>query len=691
MTEAVPAPRSHARVPSPTGGQYVLLTTVLVATGTYAGTLIFFEFFGQTWLAGVRECLAGLDPRPLPDTEVLAQQQRFVACTAPLERPRAVAALTGGAAVLALALGLAQVLPRVYLRRLGELRPPPPRWPEAMARIAPAFFLTAPPRVWLGPGDLLEAFTIKRGRTPEVIMPAGARRRSDAEVTALLGHEAAHVAAGDVRLVWLTRGTRWALPMVAVLPLPQVVLWLVTVREMSPLDWQALWMWIEYTARTMMLLVAAWVLAARINRAREHEADALTAAAGARAGLAALLSRPPNEPVPFRERISAAHPSHARRRHFLDRTDGAVPYGWPDEMVAGILATTVLVTSYQVTNPGLVGTPIGGWINMIDAGLAGLLITATCGLSWWRRAHRHPVMGWRRQRPVLAMLAGVPIGMLTGVSQTRADGAAGSYINWWSLLTVPLAVASATAISISLAHRWAGGRRRPGPLTPVLVNTVLFGLAYWLGSGGSITFVQHGPGKILLIATTAPWAPFLAAALVAGAIFAWRMPHRRRPLLLSAVAAAAATSGVRLLAPRPAVPEEPNADAWIDLWSAAAAGLAVVLAVLVLARAEDFAATLYASLIATVAASAVIYLHQFGDWAFPVGRAVHVVVYPLAVLATGIAVAALLLPLLPTRSRRSTTRAWPPAVLAAGFAAAMTAGLIHVAGALHYSPLVFRG
>ncbi|MEV0900481.1 M56 family metallopeptidase [Actinoplanes sp. NPDC049802] len=663
--------------------------TVLVVTGTFVGTLMFVHVFGAAWLAGIHECHAALDPSPPTEAAAFAQQQRFLACSAPLEHRRAAAAIGGGATVLALAVGLTLVLPRVFLWRLGKLRPAPSRWPAAMDRIAPAFFLTTTPRVWLGPSELLEPFTVQRGRVPEVIVPAGARRATDDELAAILGHEAAHVAAGDVRLVWLTRGLRWALPIVAVLPLGPVAVWLVTLPDLTSLPWPALWTWLEYVLRTVVLLVAAGVLAARISRAREHEADAATAAAGGRAGLAALLgSRPADVRLPFRQRITAAHPSYALRRRFIDRPDRLPPYGWPDEMVAGLLATTVLATSYQVTNPGLVGTPVGGWVNMIDSLLAGALIATTCGLSWWHRAHQDPGKGRQGRRPVLAMLAGVPIGMLTAVGQTRGDGPSGWYINWWTLVTVPLAVAAATAVSVCLAHSWAPRRRRPGRFVPVVVNTVLFGLAFWIGSVGAITFTRNEPAEYLLIATVSPWSPFLAVAFGVAAVFAWRLSSRRWLLLATAAGAIGAATVARLLAPRPLIADAPHADGWIDLWSAAAAGLAVVLAVMLLTGAESFTGALYASLVATVGASAAFYLHGFGDWAFPMARAWYVLIYPPAVLGTGVLAVALLLPLLSARHRPAVPP-WllPPA--AALLSGAMTTALTHVSSHLRYTAVVF--
>lgn len=331
----------------------MLLLVVMAVAGITAGALIFNEVRGAAWLETQLRCTQSAGPLLSDPQEWLRLQTRYLACVAPSERQRAASGFVGGAAIVALGLILTWWLPRRLTRRIGPLSDPPPHWP------APG------PPVLLGRPELVEPFTVHYLGKPHIVMPRGARRRPAAEIAAVLQHESAHVAAGDVRLVWLVRGLRWALPIVAVLPVLVTTIAALVGRDRSVLGSLISWIWLDYAARVVLLAVAAWIIAARIGRAREHEADAYAAADGAGPGLTAMLERAEARPRLLRERLAGTHPTPQQRlTHLGTRTPPAV-LGRLDELVAGALAVTVLTASYQVTTPA-VHQHAGSWLDSGD-------------------------------------------------------------------------------------------------------------------------------------------------------------------------------------------------------------------------------------------------------------------------------------------------------------------------------------
>ncbi|MBP5865932.1 M48 family metalloprotease [Streptomyces sp. LBUM 1484] len=421
---AAAVPARPAQLTSPTRGHYLLLMVVLAVAGITAGALIFNEVHGTAWGRAQLACAESVGPLPSDPREELRLQIENLSCAAPAERERAAAGLAGGAAVVALGLTLTWWLPRRLIRRIGPLTAPPPHWPSP-----------GPP-VRLGGPDLIEPFTVQHLGAPHIVMPRGARRLPAAEVAAALRHECAHVAAGDVRLAWLVRGLRRALPIVAVLPVLVTTVAALAEPDRSVLGSLFRWVWLDYVARVVLLAVAAWIIGARVGRAREHEADSVAAADGAGPGLTALLERAEAGPRRLRERLAGTHPTPRQRLTRLgNRTPPAV-LGRLDELVAGVLAVTVLTTSYQVTTPAFTATPVGGWTLAIDALLAGALLAVACGPAWW---HQPPpdarAPWWHRAGACLAVPSAVPVGLYIGVNRTGATGD-GPYGSWWVLLTL---------------------------------------------------------------------------------------------------------------------------------------------------------------------------------------------------------------------------------------------------------------
>lgn len=168
----------------------------------------------------------------------------------------------------------------------------------------------------------------------------------------------------------------------------------------------------------------------------------------------------------------------------------------------------------------------------------------------------------------------MPIGLYIGVNRTGATSG-GPYGTWWVLVTLPLATAGATAICVSLARAWWRGEGVGGWMVPMLATTILYGLAFWIGTASSVYVWFSKPSEYLILATRAAWTGPLAVAAVLGCVFAWRLRgttvSRIPPLivLLSAGAAAAATCTVRLRTVSPIEADEKAAVQLLDMWSAA--------------------------------------------------------------------------------------------------------------------------
>ncbi|MET9599116.1 M48 family metalloprotease [Streptomyces sp. NPDC006459] len=653
---------------------------VLAVAGITAGALIFNEVHGTAWTDAWKRCEQSVAPPPPDDPQKqLEAQTIFFACFAPAERVRAASGFAGGAAIVASGLILTWWLPRRLVRRVGPLSDPPARWSSP-----------GPP-VLLGGSRLVEPFTVQYRGKPHIVMPRGARRRPTAQIEAVLRHESGHVAAGDVRLVWLVRGLRWALPMVAVVPLVVTTIAALAGPDRSVLGSLLSWSWLDYAARVALLAVAAWIIAARIGRAREHEADAYAAADGAAPGLTAMLEQAKAQPRSLRERVAGTHPTPQQRLTYLaNRTPPAV-LGRLDESVAAVLAVTVLTASYAVTTPAFTATAVAPWTPAIDALLAGVLLAVTCGPAWW---HQQPpdsrAPRWHRAGMYLTVPLAVPIGLFIGVNRTGVAGES-PYGSLWVLLTLPLATAGATVICVALARaRWRTGRT-DGWAVPMLVTTILYGLAFWIGTASSFSVQLWKPSAYLFLAGDAQWALPLAVAAVLGCLFAWRLrgttASRIPPaiILLSAAAAAAASCAVRLLTEATVEKSQKASVQLLDMWSAAGAGLAVALAVLVVAGADAVPHLLRAAPPATVLAFVAIYIRWATVWSDPIGTARRFLVIPLAVLAVTVLLLAAFVPLLPSRSRpphRAVLYLLPP--LSAGIAAAVTTLLINYAHLMEY-------
>ncbi|MGJ5798292.1 hypothetical protein ACSCB1_03990 [Streptomyces europaeiscabiei] len=358
---------------------------------------------------------------------------------------------------------------------------------------------------------------------------------------------------------------------------------------------------------------------------------------------------------------------------------------------------TVLTASYQVTTPAFTNTPVAGWTLAIDATLAGLLLAVACGPAWW---HQPPpdsrAPWWHRAGAYLTVPLAVPIGLYIGVNRTGATSG-GPYGTWWVLVTLPLATAGATAICVSLSRPWWRGEGVGGWMVPMLATTTLYGLAFWIGTASSVYVWLSTPSEYLILATRAAWTGPLAVAAVLGCVFAWRLagdhgvadPTADRPALRRRRGRSPCTVRLRTVSPIEA--DEKAAVQLLDMWSAAGAGLAVLLAILI-ARADVVPDVLRAAPLATTLTFVASCIRWATVWTDPLETARRFLVTPLAVLAVSVLLLAASVPLLPSRTRplhRTVLYLLPP--LSAGIAAALTTLLINYAGLMDYHVLLAFG
>ncbi|MEV4636466.1 M48 family metalloprotease [Actinoplanes sp. NPDC049548] len=672
---AVTPARSH-RPLSPSRGQYVLLLVVLVLTGTFAGILIFNDVFGPAWGRAVSACFQSATlrfPEPLDDAGQLARSEWAIDCAAGSQHQQALMAVAGGALVLVAGLVLSRLLPAVMMQRLGAVRPPLPAWEEMMRRVAGR----RSAQVVLGPPGLTEPFTVRHQRKTRIVLPAGMRRLPDAELEAVLRHEHAHVTAGDVGLVWLSRGIRWALPAVALLPPTWLAVRCLAEADRTLVHTFGRSFWLEYGVRVAALLTVAYVLAAKIGRLREHEADLRAAAGGSTAGLTRLLSRG-TASSGLRRRLTASHPSPERRKDVLARPETLTRLDIVDDVAAGLLAGVVLAAVRDVASPGLVATPLAGYVHAIAALAAGLLVATTWGQAVWRRAADDASWWHGLYGPLAALTVSLPVGLMAGVGTTGVTLA--PYGTWWSLLPISVAVAGACACSAMLARAW-----QPAPVMSVVINTVLFGLALWMGPLSAVLGNYTDPGDYLLLTRATPWTGTLSLALLCGSAVAW---HRRRealpvPLVLgSALAAAAAAFVVRRLMTASIEADVPQAGPLLDMWSAAAAGVAVALAIGLVRGIGGLMDVLRGAPAAAILAGAALWLRSLPAWDHPGPAAWEFAQTTVALTATALVVLAAVSVLVPPRGPRTTLLVPMAAAVAS---AVLTASLVTGAGHLTFT------
>ncbi|MCC9739493.1 M48 family metalloprotease [Streptomyces sp. MNU89] len=667
----------------------MLLLLVLLLAGGYAGRVLFVGLRGSAPARALEQCSAvyereapaGPQPDPRRSAAALAHLQE---CTADVQQEMDVFVMAGAAVTLALGLFLMRLLPLLLARRAGPLVPAPPGWSDPAAEAARELGLRRAPEVLRGGLRLREAFAYAHHGRARIVLPPGAAGLPPEQRLALIRHETAHVAAGDITLAWLTRGVLWAVLAVLAVPLLQDLVSALLSAGGAPLlsslpgllpglVWEMFSspFYLDYGLRAVLLLGTAAVVAAALLRRREYEADLRSVHGRSPGALQALLTYRADSSVRWWRRPFALHPSPARRLAAVRRPD--------------------LVLRSSVTGTAAVGLLVGMFLPALAAALpqgphrllpwgdqlhtaavpAGLALAAAWGVPLWtgvlagRAADRPP--GTRRL--LLALPAGLLLGLLAQLWATGLIRTTGPFGLWSTLVTVPVAVAGAAGCSIVLAGLWAGGRpagrrTRWDPLVAAAVNLALFTGAFWAGLDTALHFHIFGDSPAGG-GWTVWWNGYNAAAMFTGreteiaaalavlAFLAWRWSVRTAPgdastapgcglggaFLPVAVVPAVCGAAVGAMAARWALPAAERAggsgpaDNLLDLWVVTSAGVACLVTLVLLTGSAGLATAIAAAPPACLLVSLAVWVRHLAAWSQPWGALYALSVRPLSLLA----------------------------------------------------------
>ncbi|GGK85246.1 hypothetical protein Sme01_29930 [Sphaerisporangium melleum] len=676
-----PAPDPLA-LPSPARGRYLMLVIVMLLAGAYAGQQVHHQMWAETWMTTMDRCLRGdiegaAPGRGSPDPADIVRHgetvkrnyQRILDCTGPVERRRALSALGGAVAVLVLGAILMVLLPYRLLLRAGPLRAAPPSWTARVRAAATDMGLRRAPRVVFGSLRLREPFTAGPPGRAKIVLPPGIVALPPAQADAVIRHELAHVRAGDVSLVWLTRGVWLALPPVLLVPLTVVYgpilrgfagrlltgddtvsaklgsIGDLTLRMLP----QSLIS--DYITRAALLLAVAAMVSLAVLRSREHEAD-LRAVQGRSSGpLASLLRRRPEDHHSWWRRLTAIHPTPARRLAALEHP--AFVLGSPaiDAFVVSLLATMVFRDLRAMLPNGFgENLHLGGTMRVAGTA-AGLVLALGWGTALWRAAA--PIEGrapssWRA---TLAMCGGAFLGQVVSVWNTATTLTTIRASNTLMFAILPMAVAAAGVCSTALARRWILNRRpaplsRPGYGAALVVNIVVFVGGFWIGGDTAVLLAQRehlgGWLKAYLVSgafSDSEGVPAAGLAITTVLVWWWiirergipRPPAREhmsqvRPpwsyatfLIVLSGSAAVSAAIIRWFVTSPAEKGVLFYAGQFDYLAPVCAGLTCLLVLLVLEGRAGLAAGITAATTATVLAATVGWLHYLAKSSDPIG------------------------------------------------------------------------
>ncbi|GLY94010.1 hypothetical protein Acsp02_12660 [Actinoplanes sp. NBRC 103695] len=616
MATATATPARLVRLPSPGVARYGAVLLLLAAAGMFAGHTTFNAIQGQRWVAIVKVCAAG---RPLDAVPDVATGAVYLRCLSAVEWDRAGYTFGGALVVLLLGALLMVLLPYRLLWRAGPLSPAEPRITTRTGTAVKVFF---------GGERLTEAFAVRTLRGTRIILPRGLRRLPDDQIDAVLRHEAAHVRAGDVTLVWLTRGLWWALIPALLTPilminlqvlrsypdeLPKASLLLLMNMVTHAFYW-------NYALRSLLLLAVAAVVAAAVLRSREHEAD-LTAAEGGEAGMLDLLRGSSSPRHRWWRRLQAIHPSPRRRLAALDDPHRTMELRPLDAATAGLLIAMMM----PVLHLALPTSP-GNWLvsqtTHLTGLVAGILFALVWGTALWRAAlvaeHTGRPMRLRVTSATLAVATAA--GLLAHISGALFLGR-GVFDNNTILVLLPPAVGGAAAASGLLARAWArhSAGRPAGRLTwaaITILNTLLFTGALWISI--DIFSIVNARGWVSGLTTTMgyyamlkPGAITVAVLWVLGLRWTAVRPRPSRTALLVGVPVVA-TLAVRWLVVNS--PTDQLTSLYRDLGTMTAAGGLVVAALLARRGRAGLVPAMALAPAATLLIGAAIWLRYLASW-----------------------------------------------------------------------------
>ncbi|WP_436536763.1 M48 family metalloprotease [Actinoplanes sp. HUAS TT8] len=601
------------------------------------------------------------------------EERAYLRCVNTVDYERVGSAAVGVLAVLLSGVLLMLVLP---YRLLWRARPLVPAEAEIAGRAASAadfLGMRQPPKVFFGNWRLHEPFTARALRGIRIILPRGLRRLPPEQVDAVLRHETAHVRAGDVTLVWLTRGVRWALIPALLTPLfllnkavlanpaalveaPLPVLWSVVGHAVT----------VNYSLRALLLLAVAAILSAAALRSREHEAD-LAAAEGGAAGLLHLLSDGPAPRHALWHRLLAVHPTTHRRVAMLTQPHRISELRLVDAAAAGLLAGIMIPGFYGA----LPAYDADGWLPSgihLTGVTAGVVLASVWGTTLWRATliAEHIGLPTPLRTTSTTLAVATAAGLLAGFSERTIPGQ-GIFDSLIMLALLPPSVGAAAAASGLLARAWARGAVRAPVAGRTWVaigglNTLLFSGALWISWGAFPWVHSHGWVAGLWVGLGSFGFNYTGACAVVGlCVLALRWTRHRPRLPLIAVLVllpAAAALVVRWLVITH--PTNPPNVLLRDSWAMAAAGGTVVAYLLVRRGADGLITAMAIAPASTFTVAAAIWLRFLHGWESPAAQAGIYFTATFAVLAPVYLLAALVTLVLPYRLTLPSSPATPP-------------------------------
>jgi hypothetical protein len=476
-TDSGAPPRLHPlSYPPPTAAQSLVLVIALVACGFVLGTWTHNTFLGEDWGRQVAHCLARS-----PTGDLLADHAAYGRCMAAVEGRRALFALGGGLLTLSVGVAVLYAQPRRISRSRG-LRPLPPALADTGLRIEElAHDAAVPvPLVLRGPSSQRDAFTFGvPGRYAVALPPAVAvRPHHAAQFDPRIRHELAHLAHHDVAFTWLARSVWFGLVPVMLIPVA-----VSTARG----DLSAV---VDYTARSLVLMLVVRLAGDALLRTREFDADLASAPdADRRAALRSVLAgAPPGQPPRGLRALTTQHPTPAARVAVLDDPVLVTRPAVVATLVTAFLAATAAPILRAALAPALDATGTVDLSALAAALLVGALLGQAVGLGLWRAEVFGRAAG-RSVRPApaaLAVGAGLVLGHLLNLARVVSGTGASGAENPAGLLVLFLAGAGGTAVVAGLARLGAD----TAPRTPtarrhwvaaLAVGTLVYAATVWLG------------------------------------------------------------------------------------------------------------------------------------------------------------------------------------------------------------------